>query len=165
MKTCPALVGTILITFMQGVAAQQQVTKRLSDTEVTQIEASSANLKVSVVVKTRNVKTNDLIGDYVPGQFPDIVRVIRNLQITVNGSPIFVPRSTYADLLAVRQAEVSLAGRTPTLQLSGGDASESYVARIEFDKATVKRRVIFDPALSGKPLQETVYHLRVMQDR
>src|SRR5712691_10668789 len=151
---------------MEGVAAQPQVAKGLSDNEVTLIEASSANLKVSVVVKTRNVKASELIGDLgTLGQFPDTVRVIQKLQITVNGSPIFVPRSTYADLLAVRQAEVSLAGRTPTLQLSGGDASESYLARIEFDKSTVKRRAMFNPAMPGKPLQETVYYLRVMEDR
>jgi len=80
-------------------------------------------------------------------------------------SQIVVPNSAYADLLGVRQAEINLAGKSPLLLLRGGDGSESFVARIEFDKVRVKRRAVFSPSLPGRALEETIYHLRVVEDR
>ena len=166
MKTYRAIVAILLVAFMQSVLAQPQVARHLGD-GVALIEASSSVTKVAVVVNVRAAKTADLMGDLAaPGQFPETVLVIQSLRIDVNGSPIFVPRSAYADLLAVREAEVLVTDRVGILRLRGGDASESYLARIEFDKAMVKRRAIFNPALSErKPLQETTYYLRTMEDR
>ena len=166
MKAWTNLLAVIVVVIgVEGATAQTHMAKPLNSEGATTLDASSATLKVSVAVKARDVRANDLIGDRVePGQYPDTLRIIQNIQITVNGSRIHVPHSAYADLLNARQAEISVGGKSPTLILRGGDGSESFVARIEFDKTTVKRRAVFNTLQTGKVLEETIYHRRVLRD-
>jgi hypothetical protein len=162
MRIYSPVVLMAIILAARGAAAQSQ-TKTLHSDRPAILEASSSTLRVSVAVEAREVRTSDLI-DFEPGQFPETVLVIRSLRIAVNGSPIFVPYSAYADLLWVRQVEIKLAAKSPALIIEGGDGSESFMVRIEFDKLRVKRRALFSPSLPGKALSETIYHLRVMPD-
>jgi hypothetical protein len=58
--------------------------------------------------------------------------------------------------------EAKLRAGTPTsvLMISGGDASESYIARIEFDSERVKRLTLASAFTPDKPAQVTTYYLR-----
>ena len=159
------LAVAVVVVAVEGPAAQTHIVKPLSSNGATTLDASSATLKVSVAVKARDFKTSDIMGDRVdPGQYPDTLRIIQNIEITVNGSRIHVPHSAYADLLNARQAEISVGGKSPTLILRGGDGSESFVARIEFDKTTVKRRAVFNALQTGEAVEETTYNRRVLRD-
>jgi len=166
MKSIACVVLTILVLSAGAAVGQTSTSAYIDGNETVKLSVKSPKFNVLVTVIPRRVNTKDLPGGAgAPGQFPETVVTIRNLRITVNGSPIFVPRSAYVDLIWVRQAEVSLDGRMPTLTVIGGDASESYVARIEFDKMAVKRRAVLDPEIPNKPFQETIYYLRVVEDR
>jgi hypothetical protein len=99
-----------------------------------------------------------------PERIQDRKSRIASVEITVDGTNLFVPRSVYADLVDPRQAEVQVKGSTGTLVVRGGDGADSYVARIFFDRKKVNRRTLSSSMLEGKPTEETRYWLRVMKD-
>jgi hypothetical protein len=82
----------------------------------------------------------------------------------VNGNPLFVPRSVFCDLADLNKAEIKASESQSILTLYGGDASESYIAKIEFDATQVKRRTLSSGMSPDKPLQETIYHIVVVGD-
>jgi hypothetical protein len=84
---------------------------------------------------------------------------VDGLEIMFHGKGIFVPRSTFADLADVNQAELSMEKGKPVLTLIGGDASESYVVKIRFTATHVTYRSLTSGEFPEHPLQETVYRL------
>lgn len=92
--------------------------------------------------------------------------VVEDIDITVNGHPLIisVPRSAYCDRSDVNKANLKADGRVWVLTLYGGDASESYIAKIIFDESRVLRREILDPLSLGDLLQETIYHVVTVGD-
>jgi len=65
------------------------------------------------------------------------------LRITVSGNEIFVPRSAYSDLGDILSAEISTKGNVFVLAITGGDASESYIVRLIFDKNRLLERRLY----------------------
>jgi hypothetical protein len=65
------------------------------------------------------------------------------ISILVNENEIFIPRSAYSDLGDITSAEVSPNGNLFVLTIKGGDASESYIARLVFDKERVLERRLY----------------------
>lgn len=63
--------------------------------------------------------------------------------ISVDESEVRVPRSAYSDLGDIVSVEVSPKGKAFVLTITGGDASESYIARLMFDKHRVFERRIY----------------------
>jgi hypothetical protein len=63
--------------------------------------------------------------------------IVDGVDIVVNGSSLFVPRSAFSDLADLIDAELKVGGKNHVLRLGGGDASDTYVATIEFDAARV----------------------------
>lgn len=90
--------------------------------------------------------------------------LVERLDIVVNGKSIFIPRSAFCDLADLTKAEIEADKMGPVLKLYGGDASESYIVKIEFDATHVKRRILSGAVAPDQPLQETTYHLRVLGD-
>jgi hypothetical protein len=89
---------------------------------------------------------------------------IESLTIVANGKELFVPSSAFCDLANLRKAELNLKGKgTPVLVLEGGDASEGYKVLVQFDATRVRRRAFFSLLQPSKVLQETTYHLQVLQ--
>ncbi len=84
--------------------------------------------------------------------------VVDRLQITVNGNALFIPRSAFCDLADLNDAEIVSGTNGLILRLGGGDASEAYIVKIEFDGTRVTRRTLSSGTLPNKPLQETIYH-------
>ncbi|MFO1341199.1 MAG: hypothetical protein U1F53_23745 [Burkholderiaceae bacterium] len=87
--------------------------------------------------------------------------LVEDLALRVGKSQIYVPRSAFGGLANVRQAELT----TPSpgrfrLLLRGGDASESYIAIIDFDKDRVMKRQISSALSPRDVLEETVYRLQ-----
>jgi hypothetical protein len=78
------------------------------------------------------------------------------LEILIDGNPLFVARSVYADLADVNTASLGQEKGKFVLILNGGDASESYTVEISFDGQQVKQR-IFRANESGQVMQKTIY--------
>ncbi|MFZ5503512.1 MAG: hypothetical protein ACOY3V_08330 [Pseudomonadota bacterium] len=91
--------------------------------------------------------------------------IVDRIDITVNGNPLFIPRSVFCGLADLNRADVKVDEERLILTLYGGDASESFIAKIEFDEARVMRRTILVNGNSGfEPSQETVYHTVILGD-
>jgi hypothetical protein len=90
--------------------------------------------------------------------------VVDSLSVNVNEKSLFVPRSAFADLADLTKAEIKQDHNGAILVLYGGDTSESYVAKIEFDSTQVKQRTLVSAISPDEPLQETVYHATTLGD-
>lgn len=85
--------------------------------------------------------------------------VIDDIAIRVQGKDVFVPKGAYVGLSDAISAMVSGSGDNFMLRITGGDASETYIAALSFDQQRVKRRSIAPGTEPGTPLEETTYHL------
>ncbi|KJV37314.1 hypothetical protein VI08_00410 [Luteibacter yeojuensis] len=85
--------------------------------------------------------------------------LVDDIDIRVQGERIWVPKGAYLGLADVTSATVSGAGATSSLTLNGGDASEAYIATLDFDRARVTGRSIAPATEPGKPLEKTTYRV------
>lgn len=165
MTSLARIVGIWVFMFSLFALGQGSPVRELT-TDTARLEEHTRGMGVSVVLSTRAVRAKAWLGErFIEGQYPNTVRVVNELKISVNKKHLFVPRSTFTDLVDVRKADIAFTKDGGVLRIHGGDASESFEVKIEFDKVGVRRRSLFNSAISGAPLQETTYHLRVMADR
>lgn len=129
----------------------------------TTLSSTAAGRKVVVTLTSRLLRSADVIANAEPGQFPERFLVVQSLKVQVSGTEIVVPHSAYADLAWVAHAKLKVAKPRSTLTISGGDASESYSAKIEFDGKAVRLRRLYGNEYSETlPTEETKYFLRVL---
>lgn len=88
----------------------------------------------------------------VPCSLTEQVRVL------IDGSEVFIPRSAYADLGDITTAEFALSDKQVTLTIKGGDASESYIAKLLFGKDGLSERRLYSGEDDQHPLQVTHYY-------
>lgn len=154
-------------TSYAGTAQQRMSVASKGETVIVD---KSEKLNVRVTIKTHEAQ----IGK-PSDKRPDVIRssctysrypcsIVDYIDIVVNGKPIIVPRSVFCDLADLNTAEVRIGQNESILTLIGGDASESYLVKIEFDTERVKRRVTASGMLPDEPSQETIYHIRVLGD-
>ena len=155
-----ARISLVVLAVLASSAQAQSVSPITKD--VTALSATSAGLKSEVVIASVEVNSTDVIPGAAAGQFPERFRVVRSLTIKLNGRELFVPRSAYADLVWVAHAELNTAKPMSLLVISGGDASESYSAKIEFDQAAVRSRKLYANENPGGPTEQTRYFSRVL---
>lgn len=171
MKLSISIISCLWILF-SSVAYAGSVQKQLliASKGQTAIAADSVNFKVRVLIKTHEVQ----IGK-PSDKRPNIIRsactcsrypcsIVDYIDITVNNKSLIVPRSVFCDLADLNAAEISIEEKDSILMLTGGDASESYIVRIEFDAERIKRKVKASSMMPNEPAQETVYHESVMKD-
>ena len=136
----------------------------------TLLRATSGKSSVRVLMRTHEVqngspsepseKSRDL--GCTNSRFP--CSLVDKIEIVVNEEELFVPRSVFADLADLSFGELKLEKAKFTLILVGGDASESYVVKVQFGPAAISRRVFSSALLPNKPLQETIYHSATSRD-
>ena len=90
--------------------------------------------------------------------------LVDSLEIAVNGNSLFIPRSVFCDLADLYKAELKIGKKCSILMLFGGDASESYIVKIEFNESRVCRRILSSALSPDQSFQETVFHERVLGD-
>jgi hypothetical protein len=129
----------------------------------TVLRAQVGGSAVVATVVTRMVNTTDVIPRPAPGQYGQRVKVIKDLQLRVNGREVFVPLSVYASLVDARAGELQQAGPFYRFIVRGGDASESYRALIDFDAQRVKRCAIYVAESPNRPVEETIYNTIVVE--
>lgn len=134
---------------LSGLAAAAPAFQGIADSGETRLRAQHANrsIEVSIITsKRRAALTPDELDSTAPER-----RVVEKISITVNNREVYVPRSVIYGL--VPPTEASLRAGTPlsVLTVHGGDASESYVVRIEFDRERVRRLIVASGLLPDKP--------------
>lgn len=82
---------------------------------------------------------------------------VESLDIRMGGQTVFVPYSATCDLVEVHWAELSVGAKTSTLTLTAGDASTSYVVKIQFDQRMVRHRTVEEGEF-GDLMEETTYY-------
>ena len=91
-----------------------------------------------------------------PGHFAQCTTAPRwcdltaEINVTLDGRPLFLPRNAYADLGDLTEMSARFAGDDLILTARGGDAAESYIAKLQFDS----RRLVVRRLYSG----EDPYH-------
>lgn len=69
---------------------------------------------------------------------------VSNLQIWVNGSNLFVPRSVFAECTDIGNMRLTKIAGFYILTLTGGDASGAYSVKIYFTANQVKKRAVYN---------------------
>lgn len=149
-------------------ASTVQASTRVAESGETRVAATSRKLKVQVQLKTHEVQINQPNGGKLAGiemnctysRFP--CSIVDMVQITVNNHPLYVPRSAFCDLADLNTAEVQANEKESILTLRGGDASEAYIVKIEFDETHVERRTLSSEMSPDQPLQQTIYYVVVV---
>jgi hypothetical protein len=157
------------VTLADSAPAVQSSTRIASQGE-TVIVGTAGRLKVEVRIKAHEVpigKPSDprptaIEPSCTYSKYP--CSIVDRLDITVNGKPLFVPRSAFCCLADLNTAEIIAIEKGAILTLNGGDASESYIAKIEFNATDVKRRILSSATEPSQPLEETIYHVVVVGD-
>lgn len=171
MKT-PYLIFCALFLSAMGASTVDAASKDklVASKGETSIAATSGAMNVVVKIHTREVdigkpsdgKTVDPYSNCTYSKFP--CSLTDRIDITVNGTKLFIPRSVFCDLADLSTARISATRKKSTLLLSGGDGSEAYLAKIEFDGTGVQRRSLASEMSPNQPLQETVYHAQTIGD-
>jgi hypothetical protein len=90
--------------------------------------------------------------------------IIVSLTIHAKGRSIFVPRSTFADLVAPYGTAIDFNGSVGTVTIRGGDGADAYIVKLFFDHQRVLRRTLASFLLANQPTEETHYFLRILKD-
>ena len=86
------------------------------------------------------------------------------IDISVNGKKLFIPRSAYLDLADIHHATIVENETYMTILFRGGDASESYIAKIDFNENRVLKRSIASGLIPEKLLESTQYYEVIIGD-
>jgi len=81
------------------------------------------------------------------------------IKLLDGASEIFVPRGAYADLGEIFSAELTTRDGLFVLTLQGGDASEAYIAKLEFNKDRVVRRTLYSAEDAAHPVEVSQFFL------
>ncbi len=79
------------------------------------------------------------------------------IRVTIAGKETPLPRSAFADLGDISDAQITLKGHRVVLVIRGGDASESYIAKLSFIKGRLVERRMFSSEDSSHPFEISRY--------
>ncbi len=170
MRLSIYLLSCLVMVLTAGCAHASQVLMPIASQGETLVATTAGKLKVQVKVVTHEVqigkpsdeRPSTILSRCTYSQYP--CSIVDRIEITVNSNPLYIPRSVFCDLSDLNRAEVKAGEKGAVLMLYGGDASESYVVKIEFDEDEVKRRILSSSMSPDKPLQETTYYMQILGD-
>jgi hypothetical protein len=153
----------------QQTPVNQMVGKKTHQISITSkgetiLSANFPKFNVSVNFNTREVnigKPSDQRPDTITtcctySKYP--CSIVDRISVTVNGNQIFVPRSVYCSLADLNMAKIEMINNVGVLTLNGGDASESFIVKIEFNEQQINKKTLCNGEAPDKPLEESVYH-------
>jgi hypothetical protein len=154
---------TLLISLSQLGIAGAQERGHVAPNGETILTANLGRSKVRITFKTHTVENGTpsqpredaLKIGCTNSRFPCVL--VDVLTINVAGTTILVPRSLVCDLSDVGPVEVSRKQGKFVLTVYGGDASESYFMKIEFDSTRVLHMILYDVE-ANEPLEERTYY-------
>lgn len=148
------VLSILLACEVQAKPISKQTAAVAASGEIT-LTARSSQLDVQVSIRTGPVEKADHFG--APEGYVARSRVKR-IDIVVGGNSIWVSNSVFCDLFDVQVAELRLEGEKGLLIVEGGDASESFWVKIEFDRKRVKRRTSGSGEMPGQIGTEFIFH-------
>lgn len=86
------------------------------------------------------------------------------IRLQVGGNDVFIPRSAYADLGDISTAQLTTHADLVTLTIHGGDASESYIAELIFNKQRLLERKIYSGEDPNDPLEISHFYVVSLDD-
>lgn len=92
----------------------------------------------------------------------DFCSIVDSMEIIVSGHRIEVPRCVFCDLGDIHYAQLTIGKQKSILTLDGGDASTSYVVKIEFDQKMVYRRTVAPGEFPDQLFEESNYYEPVL---
>jgi hypothetical protein len=152
-----------LLTAQSQVAGKPR-TVRVASRGQTTLEATSGTTTVKVTIYTHELRTwsqdeanprqpdSNCLDVRVPCSIVDAIRIV------MNGKPVRISSSVYADLSDLNVAELTVGKEISILKLSGGDGAEGYDVKVEFDERSVRRRTVYW-LVPDEPTEQTVYHI------
>lgn len=81
------------------------------------------------------------------------------IKLLDGASEVFVPRRAYADLGDIFSAELTMSNGLFVLTIRGGDASEAYIAKLEFNKDRVIRRTLYSAEGTAHPVEVSQFFM------
>lgn len=81
------------------------------------------------------------------------------IKLLDGASEVFVPRGAYADLGDIFSAELTTSKGLFVLTIRGGDASEAYIAKLEFNKDRVIRRTLYSAEDTADPVEVSQFFM------
>ena len=135
-------------------AAPQEV--KISKSGETSLRAEVSGRKIQINFLTTILKKSDpgfplILSDY------DEVSVVRKISIEVDGNPLAVPWSVYADLFNLRGAELASESGIFRLVTGGAGGADTYSVHIYFDSKRVIKREGYGAFPPYKPTEVTLY--------
>ncbi|MCU1063050.1 hypothetical protein [Stenotrophomonas maltophilia] len=121
------------------------------------LSGASATRRVEATLAMRTADAPAASG-VVCGGTTSPCREVTHLELRVDGRPVPVAYSVYRDLFDLHRGTLKADAGGGVLDLQGGDASESYNARIRFDAQRVLSRQVYAGTAQDDLLQETVYY-------
>lgn len=82
----------------------------------------------------------------------------------MNGVELSLPSAAYADLGDINSAAIEEKGDQIVITLDGGDASESYIAKLIFDKDRLVERRIYPGEDATEPVEISHYYIVTTSD-
>jgi hypothetical protein len=164
MKILRLALKASLVLYAGHSAASDPTSVRVATSGETQLHVVLAGHRVDMKVWTHtvdigkmgvmrpNVRHNDCTYSRVP------CSVIEAVQITVDDIDIPVRRSAFNDLSDVISIGIEAVNGRFMLTVPGGDASEAYTAKIEFDSERILRRTKESGMDANNPTEITNYY-------
>ena len=148
--------------FRSGMAQGLENWSNLASKGVTEIKSTFGKTQVLIKItnhefeigKPSDQRPKQILSSCTYARFP--CSPVDYLEIFVNGQPLFVARSVYADLADVNKAKLQRKKGQFILTLDGGDASESFTLALFFDEQLIKKRILKSNE-ANQVLQETTY--------
>lgn len=165
MKHALIILSCLWIILISVVHADTVQRTSVEPSGKTVIVASSVKFNVRVEIRTHEAQIGQpsekrpevSTSSCTYSRYP--CSIVDSIDIFVNDKRILVPHSVFCDLADLNTAEIRIDQKESILTLNGGDASESYIVRIEFDTDRVKRKRLASSIAPDKLLQETIYHI------
>ena len=144
------------VTVTVGASAAEKI--RIADTGETTLQMRHGGRSITISINTyrRRAALSPDEHDSTAPERP----VVERIAITVDKRDVYVPRSVVSALILPRDAELRMGSPISVLRIDGGDASEAYIVRIEFDSQRVRRMTVASAFIPDKPTQVTNYYLR-----
>jgi hypothetical protein len=155
---------TILLAAVIVLAASASAEERTSvaDSGETVLRATVGGRTVRALIRTQRKRVK-----VSPGETDTTAperSLVQRIEIIVNGDRIVVPNSAMYGLVSPLEASLRVASPLSVLTIVGGDTSESYVVKIEFDSKRVRRKIVASGIMPDKPTEITTYHLHILKD-
>lgn len=154
------MIWITLFVCCQFCFAQSRGSKVAPSGETT-ISAALGKTKVEALFRTSTVQIsgteekNRRFAQCTYSRIPCILT--EQVRVLIDGGEVFIPRSAYSDLGDISTAEWSTSDGRKMLTIHGGDASESYIAKLLFGKGRLSERRLYSGEDAEHPLEVSHY--------